>query len=69
VAQPPQRKAPADARREALEREVERLRELQEMERETVEEATTGWLTTFAIATTAIVLIAGVAVLIVLLSS
>jgi hypothetical protein len=61
MAQPP-RKAPADLRREALERELLRMQE------EPIVEATAGWLSTFAIVTMLLVLIAGVAVLIVLLA-
>jgi hypothetical protein len=55
-------KAPADRRREALEEELLRLQE------KPVEEARAWWLSIYAIASMAIVLIALVAVLIVLLA-
>jgi hypothetical protein len=60
---PQPRKAPADERREALEEELRREHE------KALAEATAGWFSTFAIVTTAIVVIAGIAVLIVLLTS
>jgi hypothetical protein len=62
-----QRKAPADARREALDQELQRLQELRAAEEKPVVEATAWYLSTFAIVTTLIVLIAGVTVLLVLL--
>ena len=65
----PQRKAPADARREALDRELERTRALLEQGERPVVEATAWYLSTFAIVTTLLVLIAGIAVLLVLLLS
>jgi Flp pilus assembly protein TadB len=64
-----QRKAPADERREGLERELERLQELQRASEKPVVEATAWYLSTFALVTTALVLIAGVTVLIVLLAT
>lgn len=69
MSQAPRGKAPADLRREALERERRRaLERLKESERP-VAEATAWYLSTFAIVTTALVLIAATAVLVVLLAS
>jgi hypothetical protein len=57
-----QRKAPADRRREALAAELLKAQE------KPIVEATAWYLSIYAIVTTALVLIAGVAVLIVLLA-
>jgi hypothetical protein len=62
------RKPPADRRREALEAELQRLQELQRAAEKPVVEATAWYLSTFAIVTTLLVLIAGVTVLIVLVA-
>jgi hypothetical protein len=56
-------RAPADLRREALERE------LLELQRKPIEEARAWWLSIYAIVSMALVLIAAVTVLIVLLAS
>jgi hypothetical protein len=65
----PQSKAPADLRREALERERRRALELLEESERPVVEATAWYLSTFAIVTLALVLIAAIAVVIVLLAT
>jgi hypothetical protein len=63
------KQAPADARREALERELERTRGLLQEAERPVAEATAWYLSTFAIVTTALVLIAAAAVAIVLVAT
>jgi hypothetical protein len=64
----PQPKTPADRRREALDAELQRLRELEERSTRPVVEARAWWLSVYAIVTYAIVAIAGIAVLIILLT-